>query len=62
MATYRVNYGFKGTGNKLRSASLIINAKDVKDAHKAANDQLSKEVDWHTINSIKEVDSTKTIV
>lgn len=61
MATFRVNYGFQGIGNKLRSGALVINAKDLKDATKQATEQLNKEHDWFTITSAKEVDSTKLI-
>lgn len=62
MATYRVNYGYRGLANKLRSGSLILNAKDVKEATKNAVEQLAKEHDWFNITSCKELDSTKSLV
>lgn len=62
MATYRVNYGFKGVNNKLRSGSLVLNAKDAKEAVKAANAQLSKEHDWYQITGTRELDTTTSII
>lgn len=58
MATYRVNYGYKGPNNKLRSGSLILNAAQPKDAVKAAEKQLTAEMDWYHITSCKVLDST----
>lgn len=62
MATFRINYGYKGPNNKLRTGSLILNAKDRKEAIANAKKQLDGEMDWHQLQSCKELDSTQTLV
>lgn len=62
MATYRVNFGYKSPKNFLRSGSLILNAKDVKEAVKLATEQLKKDHDWHQITSTRELDNTTSMI
>lgn len=54
LPTYRINYGYAVKG-KLRSAALILNAKNLTEAKEAAVKQLNEEYDWHNITSIKQV-------
>lgn len=49
MAKFQVNYKYQGPNNKLRTASLILDADNAKEAVKKANDQLTKESDWFKI-------------
>lgn len=62
MATFRINFGYKSPKNFLRSGSLIINAKDLKEAVKLAQEQLKREHDWHQITSSRELDSTASML
>lgn len=52
--TFIINYAYKGVGNKMRTGTLIIDAKDKEAAKKAASEQLSKETDWHRLTSVKD--------
>lgn len=60
MAKFKVNYGY-AVKNKLRTGSLILDAKDRATAKDLAVKQLSEEYDWSQINAIIPLDNKNSI-
>lgn len=57
---FKVNYGY-AVKSKLRTGSLILDAKDREECKKLASKQLGEEYDWYQLNAIIPLDNKPAV-